>query len=316
MRKALCIVALLVLVMGPALAQPTLPTIRVGAPPAEDTVPLYYAAKADLFSKAGLNVQITSMTSGAAISAAVAGGAIDIGLSSLQGLISGHAHGLPFQLIAPGALYSSKDPYALMVVRSDSNIRTAKDLDGKTIAQPALKDLDWIASYGWMQQNGGDPKSAKFIELPNPQLTPALLDGRIDAFTVGEPWIQRALDTGKVRIIGKSFDAIAPAFLMTGWFSTSDYIAKNRDTVEKFLRVMRQASEYADAHHAEMVPIVAAYTKLDPDLVAKTIKDAGSPYLDPKTVQPMINIAAKYEIIDKPFNAAEMISPAALRPGR
>lgn len=318
MRKALFALAALVLALGtgPALAQTTTPTIRVGAPPAEDTAPLYYALKADLFTKAGLDVQVTSMTSGAAISAAVAGGAIDIGLSSLQGLISGHSHGLPFQLIAPGALYSSKDPYALMVVRSDSSIRTAKDLEGKTIAQPALKDLDWIASYGWMEQNGGDPKNAKFIELPNPSLTPSLLDGRIDAFTVGEPWIQRAIDSGKVRVLAKSFDAIAPAFLMTGWFSTRDYVAKNPQTVDRFLRVMRQATEYADAHHTEMVPIVAGFTKLDPDLVAKTIKDAGSPFLDPKTVQPMINIAAKYQIIDKSFSAADLISPAALKPGR
>jgi NitT/TauT family transport system substrate-binding protein len=299
-----------------ALAQSGVPTIRVAVPPSEDVAPILYALKADLFTKAGLNVQLTQMTSGAAISAAVAGGAVDVGFSSLQGLISGHARGLGFQLIAPGGVYNTKDPYALMVVRSDSPIHSAKDFAGKTIASPALKDLDWVASYAWIEKNGGDPKAAKFVELPNPSLTPALLDGRIDAFTVGEPWIQRALDTGKVRPLAKSFDAIAPTFLMTGWFATSDYVAKNRDTVEKFLRVIRDAAEYADAHHAEMVPLVASFTKLDPQLVAKTIKNNGSPYLDPKLIQPMIDVAARYQIIDKPFSASDLISPAALRPGR
>jgi len=317
MKKALTFVTsiLLALCASSAMAQ-TMPTIRVAAPPAEDVVPIYYAMKADLFTKAGINVQLTSMTSGAAVAAAVAGNAVDVGFSSLQGLISGRSHGLGFQLIAPGGVYTTKDPYALMVVRSDSSIRTAKDLVGKTIASPALKDLDWIASYGWMEKNGGDPKSAKFVEIPNPTLNPALLDGRVDAYTVGEPWIQKALDSGKVRVLAKSFDTIAPTFLMTGWFSTSDYVAKNRDAVDKFLRVIRDAGEYADSHHAEMVPLLASFTKLDPDLVAKTIKNGGSPYLDPKLIQPMIDATVKYQIIDEPFSATDLTSPAALKPSR
>lgn len=317
MKKALTFVAMILLAAGmnSAFAQ-TVPTIRVAAPPSEDVAPILYAMKADLFTKAGVNVQLTQMSSGAAISAAVAGNAVDVGFSSLQGLISGHSRGLGFQLIAPGGVYSSKDPYALMVVRSDSNIHSAKDLEGKTIGSPALKDLDWIASVGFMERNGADPKTAKFIELPNPTLTPALVDGRLDAFTVGEPWIQRALDTGKVRVLGKSFETIAPTFLMTGWFSTSDYVAKNRDAVDRFLRAIRDASVYADAHHAEMVPLLASFTKLDADLIAKTIKNNGNPYLDPKLVQPMIDVTARYQIIDKPFGAVDLISPAALKSGR
>jgi NitT/TauT family transport system substrate-binding protein len=316
MKKVLMLAGLLLFALSSGAKAQTLPTIRVAAPPAADVVPIYWALKNDLFTKAGINVQLTAMNNGAAAAAAVAGGAIDIGFSSLQGLISGHSRGLGFQLIAPGGIYTSKDPYALMVVRADSPIRSAKDLVGKTIASPALKDLDWIASYGYLEQNGVDPKSAKFIEIPNPTLNPALLDGRIDAYTVGEPWIQRAIDSGKVHVLAKSFDTIAPTFLMTGWFSTADYVSKNREAVDKFLHVIKDATEYADKHHAEMVPLLATVTKLDPDLIAKTIKDNGSPYLDPKLVQPMINAALKYQIIDKPFNAAEMISPAALKRGR
>jgi NitT/TauT family transport system substrate-binding protein len=305
-----------VLALGSNTSAQTLPTIRVAAPPSEDAAPMLYALKNDLFTKAGINVQLTQMSSGAAISAAVAGNAIDVGFSSLQGLISGRAHGLDFELVAPGGVYSSKDPYALMVVRSDSDIRSAKDLSGKTIGSPALKDLDWIASTAWMEQHGGDPKSAKFIELPNPALGPALLDGRIDAFTLGEPWIQKSIDSGKVRILAKSFESIAPSFLMTGWFATGDYVTKNRDAGERFERVMRDATIYSNAHHAEIVPLLASFTKLDPDLISRTMKGDEGAYLDPKLVQPMIDVTVKYQIIDKPFNASDLISPAALKPGR
>jgi NitT/TauT family transport system substrate-binding protein len=301
---------------GPIAGAQTLPTLRVAAPPAEDVAPIYYALKAGLFTKAGIDVQLTSMSSGAAVAAAVAGGAVDIGFSSLQGLIAGHARGLPFQLIAPGGVYDDKDPYAYLLVRADSAIRSGKDLNGKTIGAPALKDLDWVASVAWMEQHGGDPKTAKFIELPSSALGPALLEGRIDAFTVGEPWVQAYLDGGKMRILGKSFGAIAPTFLMTGWFATRDYIAKNQEAVAKFVQVIRDASIYAASHRAEIAPLLASYTKLDPDLIAKTIKGPSVVYLDPKLIQPMIDVAAKYHIIAQPFGAGDLISPAALKAGR
>jgi NitT/TauT family transport system substrate-binding protein len=288
-------------------------TIRVAAPPSQDVGPILYAMHAGLFAKAGLAIDLQQMTNGATVSAGVAGGALQIGFSSLQGVISGHARGIPFCMIAPGGVYVPEDPYAYMFVRKDSTAKTGADLNGKTLGSPALKDLDWIANAEWMSKNGGDFKSTKSIELANPALLPALLQGRIDAYTVGQPWATVALDSGNVRAIGKSFEAIAPHFLMTGWFSTSDYVDKNRDVVERFSRVIHDATLYANAHKPEMVPLLAEFTKLDAGLTARTMKGADGEYLEAKDIQPMIDATAKYGIIDKPFNAQDLISPAALR---
>lgn len=287
--------------------------LKVGVPQSQDVVQILYAVKAGLFAKAGLNVELIPLVNGAAISAAVAGGSLQVGMSSLQGLISGHVHGVPFQLIAPAGLYSPEDPYALMLVRKDAPFAAARDLNGKVLASPALKDLDWIANASWMEQNGGDFKSTKAVEMPNPNLLPSLLDGRIDAYTVGEPWSTLALDSGKVRVLARSFEAIAPRFLMTGWFATSDYIERNRDAIERFNRVMRDATVYTNAHKAEMVPLLAAWLKLDPALLARTMKGAEGEYLDPALIQPMIDATAKYGIIAKGFSANDLISPTALK---
>ena len=287
--------------------------LQVGVPQSQDVVQILYAVKAGLFTKAGLNVELVPLVNGAAISAAVAGGSLQFGMSSLQGLISGHAHGIPFQLVAPAGLYSPEDPYAYLLVRKDSPYTSARDLNGKVLASPALKDLDWIANASWMEQNGGDFKSAKPVEMPNPNLLPSLLDGRIDAYTVGEPWTTLALDSGKVRVLARSFEAIAPRFLMTGWFTTTDYVEHNRDTVDRFNRVLRDATIYANAHKSEMVPLLAAWLKLDPALIARTMKGAEGVYLDPALIQPMIDTTAKYGIIERGFNAADLISPAALK---
>jgi ABC-type nitrate/sulfonate/bicarbonate transport system substrate-binding protein len=200
-----------------------------------------------------------------------------------------------------------------MFVRKDSPFKTGADLNGKTLGSPALKDLDWIANAEWMDKTGGDFKSAKTLELPNPALLPGLLDGRLDAYTVGQPWATVAEDSGNVRVIAKSFDAIAPHFLMTGWFSTNEYVDRNRDAVDRFERVLREATVYANAHKAEIVPLLAAFTKLDAGLIARTMKGGEGEYLEARDIQPMIDATAKYGVIDKPFSAQDLISPAALK---
>lgn len=295
-----------------ARAEPIV-SLKVGIGQTLDIVQVLYGVKARLFSKTGLDVEVVPLVNGAAISAAVAGGSLQIGMSSLQGLISGHVHGISFQLIGPTAVYTSDDPYAYMFVRKDAPFATARDLNGKIFASPALKDLDWLANAYWMEKNGGDFKTAKAVEMPNPSLLPALIEGRIDAYTVGEPWSTIAQDSGKVRIFARSFEAIAPTFLMTGWFGTADYIAQNRDVVERFVRVLHDASVYASAHKAEMVPIIAAQLKLDPSLIARSMKGGPGEYLEPGLVQPMIDAAAKYKIIDKGFPATDIINPVTLK---
>jgi hypothetical protein len=177
-----------------------LTTLVVAAPPTQDTAPLLYAMKEGLFEKAGLSVQLQQLQNGAAISAAMIGGSVEVGLSSVPGLIVAHSRGVPFQIIFPTVVYSSADPYAMMFVRKDSTIRTARDLSGKTLASPALKDLDWTANMAWIDRNGGDPKSVSSVELPTSALLPALLDGRIDAYTIGQPWVAVALGRRRPRL--------------------------------------------------------------------------------------------------------------------
>ena len=98
-RFAAALTALLFLVPGMAPAQtgPKPPvTIHVGAIPSEVAAELFYGVDMGFFKKAGLDVQIDFFNNGGAIAAAVASGALDLGLSDLMSVINAHAHGLPF----------------------------------------------------------------------------------------------------------------------------------------------------------------------------------------------------------------------------
>ena len=301
--------------LGPArsLAQ-ELTTLRITAVPNDDVSPLLYAQQSGLFRRAGLDIQLTANSSGAAIAAAVAGGAYDIGLGSMMALVAGHLRGIPFVMIAPSLLYLSNDPVGQMLVLKDSPIRSPRDLGGKLLSVAAIRDISWVATLAWADRFGVDSSMIKFVEVPQSALAAALDQKRIDAAFVLIPTLEDALATGHFRSIGALLDGIGPRWMVAAWFANADFVTKNRDVVNRFAEVMRTATVFANTHPAETAPLIAAFTHIDPARVAQMKRVTCGEYLDPRDIQPAIDAAAKYKAIERGFPAQELISPYALKP--
>jgi NitT/TauT family transport system substrate-binding protein len=282
--------------------------MTLGAVPEESVTPALWAQQSGMFRKAGLDVDVQSASSGTAIAAGVAGGSYAIGKSSLVAVITAHAKGLPFVFVAGGSLYNTKFPYSVLAAKADSPLKTAADLNGKVLAVPALNDLTTYATKAWVDSHGGDSSTLKLLELPFAQIADALAAGRVDAGFLADPILQQALDTKKVRIFAHAFDAVSLQFMVTGWFVTADYAAKNQANLEKFARVMRESASYVVAHPADAVNVLAKFSKVDPEVIAKTHRIGYSP-LEAKYIQPVIDICAKYKAIPAAFDAKDLIAP-------
>jgi ABC-type nitrate/sulfonate/bicarbonate transport system substrate-binding protein len=122
------------------------------------------------------------------------------------------------------------------------------------------------------------------------------------------------LQSGKVQVIGHGQDGIAKHFIVTGYFCSGEYAAKNADVLARFRKGLYEAAAYANANRAEMVPLLAKYSGVDAKIVAAmtptTVGVAGQ--LDPRMIQPMLDVAIKYKVITTPFPAKDMIDPNAL----
>ncbi len=282
-------------------------TVRIASAPDDDITPVLYAQKMGLFQKAGLDVQLQRASSGAAIAAAVAGGSVDIGKSSMMALIAGYERGLGFTLIAPSGLYTSEDPSALLVVAQNSPIRGAADLNGKTMPTTALRELMEVGTQNWVDRNGGRSESIKFIEMPGSAFPAALDDGRVDAATALGPILQGLLRTGRYRVVAHPLDAISKRFLIAAWFAKSDYAVQHRSAVQRFAAVLKNASLYTNSHHDETMALFAAYSGMDPTTVATMRRAVIAPALDPKEIQPLIDVSAKYNVIKKSFPAGDLL---------
>ncbi|MFN2460922.1 MAG: ABC transporter substrate-binding protein [Candidatus Velthaea sp.] len=283
--------------------------IRAGSAGDDDVTPLLYAQKSGILKRAGLDATVQRMSSGSAVASGVVGGTFDIGKSSLLSLINARGRGVPIMIIAPAGVYDASAPIGGLIVKSDGPIKTAADLNGKVIAVSALNDLYSISTKAWVDQHGGESSSIKLVELPISAVPEALQQGRIDAGNVLEPELEFAIESGKVRVLAHPFDAIARRFLYTAWFATTEYATKNRDVVERFVRAMRDAANYTNQHHDDTVALLADFTKVSPAVIGKATRSTAGTSIDPKDVQHLIDMAAKYKAIPAPFDAKDLIDP-------
>ena len=302
--------------LGGVVAAPDAPaaqdlkTIHILAVPTDGVKSLLYAQKANLFRKRGLTADIVSMGSGAAIFAAVVGGAADIGSGSLFPVFAAYARSLPLRIVAPASLYTSENADALLLVKKDSPIKSGRDLNGKTVGVDAVKDLYSVATRAWTDLHGGDGNSLKPVELKPSEQAGALDAGRIDAAVFKTPFVTIALDSGKFRVLGKPLDAIGSRFLVSAWVASVDFITKNPDAVNAFAAAMSDSAHYTNAHQSETIDLVAAFTGQDAAQIGHGPRSLTAESMTLADIQRPMDFAVKYGIIDKSFDVNGILAPS------
>jgi NitT/TauT family transport system substrate-binding protein len=296
-------------------AQTALPVVRVVGPPNDGFKAVFYAVKSGIFKKYGLDVQTSIVASGAAAAAALSGGAADVAYTNILTLMQAHTHNVPMVFVAAGNLQVPGTSQTKTIVAADSTIKSGKDLIGKTLGSASLRDINAAATLAWIDKTGGDSKTIKVVEVPASAGAAFLEEHRADAITLNEPAVSQAVATGKARVLAQPYDAVGAG--MTAGFAAMDpYIAANHDVMERFAKAMHEASLYTNAHPADTVDIVAQYSGVAPDVVAKSVRFNDAEFLEPRYLQPMIELCARYNLIDRSFPAREIISDVTVKPPR
>jgi NitT/TauT family transport system substrate-binding protein len=293
-------------------AQTAVATVRTGAVPSEQALPFVYAMRAGLFERAGLRIENSKLPSGSAIAAAIAGNALDIGLSSMLSLVVGRARGVPFTIVAPSGLWLPSSEGGLLVA-SSSPLRTPKDFLGKTVSTAAVNDINSVAMQAWLDHDGLDFKAVKFVEIPQLAAPVALEQGRIDGAMLTNPAFTIAVSGGKARFVANVYSAISPRFLLGAMFSTTGWVERNRSAAERFSRVIAEASTYVNTHVNETIDDLVEFTGVERSLIARMKRSQFGPTVVLAEVQPMIDAAAKYKAIEKGYPASELVSDVALK---
>ena len=281
------------------------PTIHVGVSPSESYALPLYAADQGFFKRDDLAVDVQLFSGSAPVSAAVAGHSLDIGGTNPGTLANAHARGIPFRVVAPGANYSAAVAASVLVVAKNSPFSNPKDLNGKTIAVNTLRDMGQAAIMKWLDTNGGNSDSLKFVEVVASSMGPAVASGRADAALLLEPSLTYAKND--VRVFAQPYDAIGKAFLITAFFSTADWLDQNPALAKKFAATIKRTADWANANVAATTPILERITKIPAATIAQMVRTTYADTVLPTQIQPVIDILAEYKFITSKFPASDII---------
>lgn len=283
--------------------------LRIGILPVESAATVFYAKDLGLFAKAGLDADIQRMPNTPTIAAAVVSGALDVGYVTIDSIATIHQQHIPLVVIAPAAeyLFPAGARTVGVIVAPNSPIRQAKDLEGKTVALPAVHSLGSTALSTWMDANGANSATVKYVEIPFPAMPAALDAGRIDAAFEVEPFFSAALKHD--RVLTDAYSSISKHFLLSVWVAQSGWAKDHPNLVRRFAAVIHDASVWANKNQAQSGQILAKYTRIDPTVLATMARGRYAEQLTPSVMQPGIDASAKYNNFTT-FPASELIYSA------
>lgn len=287
---------------------------KVGYMKIVDNASLFMASEKGLFKKEGLDLELAPMVGGAAIAPAVASGDLQFGWTNVVSLYQAHVEGFDFKLISGGAINvkGTNDTHGIQVLK-DSPIKTAKDLEGKTVAVNTLNNIVHLMAMAWVEKNGGSPSKVKFVEIPFPQMEAALVSGRIDAASTHEPFVTASTGKGLTRVLTYNWGDVTPRFLIASWFASEKWLQKNKEMAQSFIRGINQGIDAVNADAQGTRSLMVKWTGLDAELAKKVVLPVFERGIAEKDVQITIDLTHKFRLIGRSFKAKEVISDFALK---
>lgn len=172
------------LASGPARAQATGATVRLGYQFHLWGAPAVVALKKGIFASDGVKTTDKRFSSGVEARNAMVAGAIDIGTVGLTPFVVGAAQG---RMIAMAAVcYAGKS--AVVMAKAGAGIKTVADLKGKKIASQVGSTLDNVFKKKIAPDAGLDPKDYTIVNVQFSDQVAALAAGSVDAFLGLEPF--------------------------------------------------------------------------------------------------------------------------------
>lgn len=265
----------------------------------------------DKFTPPGYKIEVIPFETPTDGKNAVATKSVDFGTYGLAAATLGAAAGEPIVIVA-----AQCNRGMAVVARADSKIASIKDLKGQRVGILPGSTQE-VVILDRLKQEGMTVKDITPVRVSFSEMASALERGDIDAFVGAEPGPSISVGRGIGKIVEYPYSTPTGTVNMV-MTTHADNIKNKQELIKVFLKIHRQATEYAMANRAAFVsmteqklglpakvaelaaPNVELTWKLDDDWV-KRAKYYGSQMLDKKQIRQLPDYGT---FIDTSFNQA------------
>jgi NitT/TauT family transport system substrate-binding protein len=292
---------------SPADAPAETTELTVGVIPIVDVAPIYLGVSQGFFEEEGLDVTLELAQGGAAIVPAVVSGEYQFGFSNVTSLLLATSNDVPLKAVAPGNFTTGADPdFGAVVVPADSEIQTAADLAGHTVAVNTLNNIGDSTIRNVVEEDGGDPSAIEFVEMGFPDMPAAVASNQVEAAWILEPHLTRALDQG-ARVVSWNFAETDPELMIAAYFTSQQYASENPDVVEAFVAALEKSFEFAESNPEETRAALDEYTEIDPAVKEAMVMPRFASEFSEDTVELLADLALKYGLVTDPVDFANLL---------
>ncbi|NIS71202.1 MAG: ABC transporter substrate-binding protein [Proteobacteria bacterium] len=315
------VISLLLISVGAKIGAGEAKKIKVGILPTSSMLPLFLAQERGWYDEAGLEVELIKMRGGATILPAIAGDSIQVGYSNVISIMLARSTGLDFQIITnhvnegytkkagePGGYATSSSG---VLVLPDSGIKGPKDLEGKKVAVNAIKNIDWMAVWEWMEKNGADPNKITWVEVGFPKMIPALMGKKVDAVEATEPF-KTILRSKEALLLVNTLHDLRPGLTLASFVAKEEWINKNSEAIQGFVSATARGQEYLNTHPEERNQLVTKYTKVSLELAEKMTWHDWQSRVDLESMDLWIKLCQKHGLLEEAPDLKKLIYKTAM----
>ncbi|MDN5856499.1 MAG: ABC transporter substrate-binding protein, partial [Actinomycetia bacterium] len=200
---------------------------------------------------------------------AALGKSFDIALSVPPLLISAAAEGIGIQEVAGATLNTRDNPQTFLVAPEGSDIKTVKDLEGKTLGVQTITGSTHLGTKMWLQKEGVPEDSVKIVQVDGPAQADQLKSGRIDAVETLAPFSTTILKLGESIIDPQA--AIAPEVSGIFWTASPNWVSDNEEALDCYREGLDKAADFIENDEEAAKEVLKEQSGLPDDIVAETV---------------------------------------------
>ncbi|WP_022869886.1 ABC transporter substrate-binding protein [Yaniella halotolerans] len=277
--------------------------VNIGYFPLVHTSTIIQAEEAGYLEEAGISAELMQTEGGAAAIPSLISGDIDILYSNYTSILLAAEQGLPVALVAGNDI--ATDDHGIFVTE-DSDIEDLSDLEGKSFAVNNLQNIGTVAIYAQLEEVGVGPEDVDLVEMPNPDMAPALANGNVDAIWQVEPF-QTISEQSGLRRIGDMFDGPASDMPVGGWVTTQEFADSNPEVIDSFRQALGQAGDDLQRNHELHLELVPSYTEIDVSVAEELALPNYDTDLQIDVLQHGADMMHEYGIIAEPLKVSDLV---------